>query len=173
MIFSAVAGAAVQTNSDPLCSLTNAPSPLRSPFIQPESTRRMIQRLEQLRTAMNPIQVRFLSDQRATIMASMLDKITNAFEKAEWRLKLAANLIDAGQPDAALEQFKTIEDFIASSSQPPDDAWKAAFRIRKALALLRLGEQENCLLTHNADSCLLPLRPAAFHQLPRGSRGAV
>jgi len=43
----------------------------------------------------------------------------------------------------------------------------------KAIALLRLGEQENCLRLHNADSCLFPLRPAAFHSVTRGSRGAV
>jgi hypothetical protein len=39
--------------------------------------------------------------------------------------------------------------------------------------MLRLGEQENCLGNHNAESCLFPLTPAAFHQLPRGSRGAI
>ncbi len=116
---------------------------------------------------------RYLSDQRATIMAAILDKITNAVEKVEWRLKLANTLTEAGQADAALEQYKIIEDFIVSSGQPPADDWKTSFRIRKAVALLRIGEQENCLVNHSADSCLLPLLPAAFHQLPRGSRGAV
>jgi len=146
---------------------------LHLPIAPAESTRRMIERLNRLRTAMNPRDVRFLSDQRAVMMAGMVDQITNAFEKIEWRLKLGASLIDAGQSEAALEQFKIIDDFIVSSGQPPDEQWKTAFRIRKALALLRLGEQENCLVTHNADSCLLPLRPPAFHKLPRGSRGAV
>jgi hypothetical protein len=50
---------------------------------------------------------------------------------------------------------------------------KNTLQMSKALAMLRLGEQENCLLNHNAESCLFPLRPAAYHQLPRGSRGAI
>jgi len=122
---------------------------------------------------MNPMEVRFLSEERAAMMAAKLEKITNEITKVEGRLKLGITLVDAGHPEAGLEQFRLIDEFIASSGQPPSREWKVAFRIRKALALLRLGEQENCLLTHNADSCLLPLRPAAFHKLPRGSRGAA
>ena len=41
------------------------------------------------------------------------------------------------------------------------------------MAFFRLGEQENCLATHNADSCVFPLKPKAYHLLPRGSRGAI
>src|SRR5581483_2324623 len=31
----------------------------------------------------------------------------------------------------------------------------------------------NCLVSHNADSCIFPLQPKAYHVLPRGSRGAI
>jgi len=34
--------------------------------------------------------------------------------------------------------------------------------LRKGVAFLRLGEQENCLAVHNADSCVFPLKPKAF-----------
>src|SRR4051812_37043928 len=125
---------------------------------QPESTRKMIQRLDQIRRSMNPFEARFLSDQRAPLMAARLGLLTNTFEKADWRLKMAATLTEAGRPEAALEQFKILEDFMASATQPPAEEWKSAFLIRKAIAFLRLGEQENCLVNHNADSCLLPLR---------------
>jgi hypothetical protein len=46
-------------------------------------------------------------------------------------------------------------------------------RMHRAVALLRLGEQENCRINHNGESCLFPLSPAAYHTLPRGSRGAL
>jgi hypothetical protein len=38
---------------------------------------------------------------------------------------------------------------------------------------LRLGEQENCLNNHNADSCLLPIQGGGVHKQTRGSRNAI
>ncbi|MEJ7709696.1 MAG: VCBS repeat-containing protein [Pyrinomonadaceae bacterium] len=42
-----------------------------------------------------------------------------------------------------------------------------------AVAYLRLGEQENCLLNHGHESCIYPLRKQGQHQLKRGSTGAI
>lgn len=42
-----------------------------------------------------------------------------------------------------------------------------------ALAYLRLGEQENCIINHTSASCLFPLQPAGFHELEEGSRKAI
>jgi len=162
-----------QTNFDPLCSLTNAPAPLHSSFIQPESTRRMIQRLAEIRKSLDPIKLSFLSDQRAQLLTSMIGRATNALEKVNLRYSLAETLTEGGNPEAALEQFKVIQDSVTSLGQPVAEKWEAGFRMSKTIALLRLGEQENCLRLHNAESCLFPLQPAAFHEVTRGSRMAV
>jgi len=45
--------------------------------------------------------------------------------------------------------------------------------LERGLAYLRLGEQENCLLNHTADSCLLPIQKGGVHQLQAGSRSAL
>lgn len=42
-----------------------------------------------------------------------------------------------------------------------------------ALAYLRLGEQQNCIINHSAASCILPIQEAGFHQLPQGSTQAI
>jgi tetratricopeptide (TPR) repeat protein len=42
-----------------------------------------------------------------------------------------------------------------------------------ALAYIRLGEQENCIINHSSASCLFPLQPAGFHELEEGSRKAI
>jgi tetratricopeptide (TPR) repeat protein len=41
------------------------------------------------------------------------------------------------------------------------------------LSYIRLGEQENCIINHTAASCLFPIQPAGFHQLPAGSSQAI
>ena len=43
-----------------------------------------------------------------------------------------------------------------------------------ALAYLRLGEQQNCIHHHNASaSCIIPIAPEGYHQMPEGSRNAI
>ena len=63
------APALLSTNSDPWCPPTNAPIALGPPRPQPESTRRMIQRLAEIRKSLDPIQLSFLSQQRAQLLA--------------------------------------------------------------------------------------------------------
>src|SRR5690606_28951475 len=41
------------------------------------------------------------------------------------------------------------------------------------LCHLRMGEQANCLLNHNADSCLFPIQGGGVHQDQSGSRAAM
>ncbi len=133
----------------------------------------MIQRLAEIRKTLDPAKVIFLSRQRAQLLAAKVARSTNVWEQMNLRHNLAETLAQAGRPEDALEQFKVVEDLVSSLSQPIDERWRAAFRMTKAVTLLRLGEQENCLLLHNAESCLFPLQPAAFHKVTRGSRGAV
>ena len=133
----------------------------------------MIERLAEIRKSLDPVNLSFLSEQRAQLLSTMIDRGTNALEKMNLRYSLAETLTEGGDPEAALEQFKLIEDFVNTLRQPVEEKWQVGFRMAKAIAMLRLGEQENCLRLHNSDSCLFPLRPAAFHEVTRGSRGAV
>jgi VCBS repeat protein/ASPIC/UnbV protein len=160
------------TDLDPLCRVTNLSLSVSNSG-QPASTRGMIERLARIRATMNPMQAKFLSRERVQIMASALAKMTNEYDKADLRLKLAFTLTEANQSEAALVQFNQLETFSKAAGQAPSPEWLSAFRVRKGLNYLRLGEEQNCLLNHNEDSCILPLRPGAFHQVQAGSRGAV
>ena len=54
----------------------------------------------------------------------------------------------------------------------PDDIYQDS-KIRFAAAWLRLAETENCCASHNAESCILPIRGAAVHTKQEGSTRAV
>ncbi len=43
----------------------------------------------------------------------------------------------------------------------------------RAMAYLRLGEQENCLAMHGQRACVFPLRASAVHAKPSGAEGAI
>ena len=54
-----------------------------------------------------------------------------------------------------------------------NDQERASLEGYQALSYLRQGEQENCVINHTAASCLFPIQPAGFHQLPQGSQRAI
>src|SRR5437868_994064 len=87
------------------------------------------------------------------------------------RFELANQLLELGESGQAVQELERIRQLAASSAGSAllDD------RIHDLLGLayLRVGEQENCLHNHNADSCLFPLQGGGVHTTPRGAEGTI
>ena len=158
---------------DAICETIEPPSPKFAPGHPAASTRLMAETLKNLYESAHPESMAYLSDRLAEMFQS---KATNAVElKEKFRLlfNLAIQQINASRPDSALNTFAAMERLVAQHGGELDRRTLTEIRLRKGMAFFRLGEQENCLAVHNADSCLFPLRQKAFHLLPRGSQGAV
>ncbi|HEX2861848.1 MAG TPA: hypothetical protein VHN79_09420, partial [Lacunisphaera sp.] len=89
------------------------------------------------------------------------------------KLQLALQLLQAGHTEESYRQHEAVERFLAEHNQVPNARALTILGTGKALCHLRAGEKANCLLNHNADSCLFPIRDGGVHQLPEGSRAAV
>ena len=133
----------------------------------------MAQRLAEIREKMNTASAGYLSDRAADLLQGQLTNTSEMSEKFRLQFQLAIQQVNAARPDAALNTFSAMERLVAENGGQLDDRTRAELRLRKGVAFFRLGEQENCLATHNADSCVFPLKPKAYHLLPRGSRGAI
>jgi hypothetical protein len=159
-------------NLDPVCERIEA-APKFKPGNPAPSTRRMAQRLEEIRAKANPASAGYFSDRLADMLERQVTNSNQANEKFRLQFRLGVQQINAGRPDSALNTFSEMERLVAEAGGELDDRSRAELRLRKGMAFFRLGEQENCLATHNADSCVFPLKPKAYHLLPRGSRGAI
>ena len=140
---------------------------------QPASTRRMIQRLQTIRNTSDPDLNSFQNPGRVELNRRKLATAANANEKFSLEMQLAVELLNSGRPEPALQQIQDAEEFLKKTDLRFNAEIPPRLRMLKATAMLRLGELENCLDNNNAASCLFPLAPAAFHRLPRGSRGAI
>ena len=158
---------------DPVCETIDSQTPRLAPGNPAPSTRRMAQRLANIYRNANPTAVGYMSDRLVEMLQDRMTNVSKINEKFRLQFMLAINQINAGRPDSALNTFSAMERLVTESGGELDAGTRAELRMRKAVAFLRLGEQENCLATHNADSCVFPLKPKAFHLLPRGSRGAI
>jgi hypothetical protein len=158
---------------DPVCETIEPPAKKYPPGKPAPSTQRMAQRLAEIREKMSAASVGYFSDANSEKLQQQMAHATQRNEKFRLQFQLAVQQINAGRPDAALNTFSSIESLVAQNGGELDERSKVELRLRKGMAFFRLGEQENCLATHNADSCVFPLKPKAYHLLPRGSRGAI
>lgn len=140
---------------------------------QPAGTQRMAERLAQMVRATDPLTNPFVTKETVAVLRGKLAKATNPNEILPLKSALAETLLNDGQSEAALREFEDYERLLDVNQVNPGAEEQARILLMKGVCQLRIGEQENCLLNHNADSCMFPIRGGGVHQLPRGSRAAM
>lgn len=139
---------------------------------QPDSTHRMIARVKEAWETSNPFENFYLSGKAAEISRMMMMQPGNNPDLLQIHM-LHQFMLKAGDSAAVVEDLGRLEQVLSANNVPLPPSLASRWRLFKAVAWLRLGEQENCLHGHNAESCLFPIRGGGVHQLPRGSRGAM
>ncbi|HUG10185.1 MAG TPA: VCBS repeat-containing protein, partial [Opitutaceae bacterium] len=145
-----------------------AAAPVQSP-----GTLRMIERLKGLDRDIDPERVPYFAGRTEQHFLRKIAAARTPVERASLMPLHANALLNDGRSEEALRQLDEFEMFLAQHRiRPPEDEVLKFFYLR-AITHLRIGEQENCLNNHNADSCLLPIQGGGVHLSPRGSRGAI
>lgn len=113
----------------------------------------------------------FLNATRADSIAAVLAR-QDGMQAVNTRFAMAQELLLAGRTRDAITEL----DRVLQDAGPALDASNPAnkpFYDLLAVAWLRLGEQDNCLINPGATVCILPLDGAARHTLEEGARNAV
>lgn len=87
--------------------------------------------------------------------------------------ELTFEQLRAGDSRGALKTLDGMDHWLHGVGTQPPIAAEVQLHELRALAFLRLGEQENCLAMHGTRSCVFPLRASGIHALPEGAEGAV
>lgn len=88
------------------------------------------------------------------------------------RYNYASELLNAGDTEAAIRQLDTLIASLGDRRFALTPESKPLFDLL-AVAYLRLGEQQNCIVNHSAEACILPLVGGGIHTLQDGSRRAI
>ena len=144
---------------------------------QAASTRRMAERLEEIARNADPALHIYVNAERVEYFRSQVEHLratttANDLQGKDLLLKtrftLANELLRAGQFEEAVKSFRQLQAETVGKPQV-----QHILQVLLGLSYLRLGEQENCIVHHNIESCLLPIRGAGVHQIKRGSRAAI
>ncbi|MEO1263510.1 MAG: CRTAC1 family protein [Bacteroidota bacterium] len=137
------------------------------------STSRMVAELSDIyeQATTDPMPYVHLNRRRAVHMKKEAQQLTGE-QAMVYRFIIARELLQAGQSEQAIMELLQImkeigEDpyLMASENKPLFD--------ELALAYLRLGEQQNCIERHTAESCIMPIEGAGVQVRQEGVRNAI
>ena len=138
------------------------------------STREMGRLLAELASKVDPRQLSFLvDDRRAEMLAGDLASPRPTNERLQLRYSYASALLRAGRSTDSLAAIDALkEDAIENAP----DRWaldQNVVELLRATAYMRLGEELNCHLANNRDSCLFPIQGGGVHQKREGATRAI
>ncbi len=127
------------------------------------ATKAMAERLAGLSERYAPIRL-FVNPHRIGLERARLAALpAPSFED---RLGFAQELLNAGESREALESLRALRREAPADREHALLSWLG-------IASLRLGEQQNCLMAHNAHSCLMPIRGSGVHAQKEGATAAI
>lgn len=166
---STMAGTAQTVASNDVFCATPPPAQ----HIQSPATLKMMERLDQLLKATNPQDSAFLNAELIPLLQERIIGSTNKMEVVDLKAQLAIQMARANRSEDALAELVYLAQYVQTNRIHLKPENRHFLRLQQAIALIRLGEQENCLINHTIDSCLLPIRGEGVHREQRGSRGAI
>src|SRR3954470_16626411 len=149
------------------------------PGNQAPSTRKMAERLENITRELDPRKNVFVNHARAAMLLAEIEPLLslprsseNSTKRFNLQFKYGNELLQGGEIEKAIQVTKDLEQLLVLTGDNEGKP-KAMVLGLRATCYLRQGEQDNCLLHHNIESCLLPIRGAGVHTEQRGSRAAI
>ena len=100
---------------------------------------------------------------------SLKKLIYNLYNAAPQKLKDAKVLLHEGETNQAIQILEELMDDFKDDS----DKLYTKYHELLAIAYLRWGEQENCIVNHNNNSCILPIKENGIYTLQENTRKAI
>ena len=136
--------------------------------------RKMAKVLDSLNSIADPNTNYFLSGRKAAQMLQESHNYTNPIDIINWETKYCFELLNSGNTDQSIKTLTAMINKYPGGGEKAlaDPNFKKVFDLL-AVAYLRMGENDNCIANHNSASCIVPLKPKAFHKNTKGSLTAI
>ena len=148
-----------------------------------DGTRRMAKRLDDIARAWTDATPEETEDrpfkpnrpELVRVYRERLAMATNATDVVLLNVRLGNELLWDGRSSEAQKRCEIAHNLIAVSTMPPDRKFRFLGQVLNLMALcyMRMGEQQNCIAQHSADSCIFPIRGSGVHTATEPSRTAV
>jgi hypothetical protein len=129
----------------------------------------MIDSVQKAQSAVDPMKVTvFMSSTRAQMLKQRVDA-TSGLDRVNFSVMYGFEELKAGNTASAINIFKDVLKMVEPMEIPGKEQTVLEVKKLLALAALRLGEQENCILNHTIASCIIPITKEGQHAKMEGS----
>ena len=144
-------------------------------IVKPDAaTLDMIQKVEATYTKVDPEEVDYvLNNQRSEQLEQKLKETEPGGQRNLLVYNYGVELLKAGKTDEAIGVFENFYSFYKDNEMRNKEEAMAEFGTQLAISYLRKAEQENCILNHNNESCIIPMSKKAQHINKEGSTKAI
>lgn len=156
-----------------ICSAINAQNTDETKYYQSAGTAKMSKLLREIYDAQDFKVDPNKTAERAEYYRGILTQSLDIRSELKVRVALATELLRAGESEQAVVEIEKLRTLIKEKGITPAPFFVKQIRELAAISNLRLGEQENCRMHHNKESCIFPIRAGGVHQMKRGSTAAV
>jgi hypothetical protein len=148
--------------------------PAQGPGELTAGTRQMAALLAERAAAVAPGDLWFnVNDRRADALAAAIAARGSGADLTAARSTLAKELLYAGRYEASVALVDQLLKETASLGPLGRQFAEIELLLLQATTLMRWGEEQNCVIGHNRDSCLLPIKGQGVHTKREGSTRAV
>jgi len=146
---------------------------MSTPGTPDPETLAMIDSVQKAQAAIDPMKVTvFMSNQRAQFYQQKMQTATG-LDKVNLLVMYGFEELKAGNTQDAITQFQQVLKLVEPVQIPGKEQTVLEMKKLLALAYLRLGEQDNCILNHTSASCIIPIAEAGRHSKTEGSTNAM
>ena len=129
----------------------------------------MIAILDSIAINADPAECYHLNAKKAEIIRQQIEAGLPPEQLAVAKFKYGEQLLYTGKTEAATVQFAEAAGMVGNIMNQGN---KPLFELL-ALSYMRLGEQQNCIQQHNAESCILPIQGQGVYQFKSGPETAI
>lgn len=141
-----------------------------------ESDGSMTSRLAEVAQAERDVRNVYANRARALYFDSLRAREPDSLKQFDYRFRGAVEWMRTGYSERAVQELRDLyRDIDASPSLSAAQKFSLIRQIYPYMgtAYMRLGEQENCLRSHTAASCIFPISEDGVYEMTRGPKAAV
>ncbi|MBK8833087.1 MAG: hypothetical protein IPN60_19980 [Saprospiraceae bacterium] len=104
----------------------------------------------------------FMSAERAKLLQQRVES-TTGLDKVNFMVMWGFEELKAGNTESAIKLFQDVLKMVEPMEIPGKAQTVLEMKKLLALAALRLGEQQNCIINHTTASCIIPIATEGQH----------